>query len=307
MKTARLHLFGPGMRGRRVSAALLQDVFSALLEGAKRAVRLQLEGRSVAPGHSPSWLDAAASFDLVNVEEGSTVLRLESPSLIEAVPEQFRQVQMFTSLDPKSTSLDLLGDALDDAMGARDSESYDDGLLDALLKLQKLSAHGVTKVDFVARKKLTFDEDRIKQLAVLKKSIAADQRVILAGKLDAIRHSDRMFTLDVEGTGGVRGVFTDAISAGEIQTLWGKAIRVSGLVKFKPSGAVQRIEADAIEAASDADIAMWSSMPRPISHGLDVRNLRKPQGPRSGVAAVFGQWPGEETDEEVQRALSELS
>lgn len=307
MKASSIHLYGSEMRGARVSGALLHEVLCALLEGAKRAVRLQLEGRSVAPGHSPAWLDAAARFDLVGIAEGSTLLQLEARTLTEAVPEQFRQVEMFSSLDPDSTCLDLLGDALDDALDARDSENYDDGLLEALQKLQKLSAHGVTKVDFVTRRRITFDDERIRGLAVLKRSIAADQRTILAGKLDAIRHSDRMFTLDVQGVGAVRGVFTDAIPSGVIGTFWGAAVRIAGLAKFRPSGAVQRIEAESIEAASDADVAIWSSMPRPISRDLDLRVLRKSQGPRSGVAAVFGQWPGDESEDEVQRALAELS
>jgi hypothetical protein len=40
---------------------------------------------------------------------------------------------------------------------------------------------------------------------------------------------------------------------------------------------------------------------------LDPRELRKPQGPRSGLAAIVGQWPGDETDEQVRAALAELS
>ena len=35
--------------------------------------------------------------------------------------------------------------------------------------------------------------------------------------------------------------------------------------------------------------------------------VRVPQDPKTGLAAIIGQWPGDETDEEVQQALDELS
>ncbi len=38
-----------------------------------------------------------------------------------------------------------------------------------------------------------------------------------------------------------------------------------------------------------------------------VRELHKRQGPRSGVAAIIGRWPGDETDEEIDKALAAIS
>jgi hypothetical protein len=32
-----------------------------------------------------------------------------------------------------------------------------------------------------------------------------------------------------------------------------------------------------------------------------------PQGPRSGINAIFGRWPGDESDEEIMEALERLS
>ena len=47
--------------------------------------------------------------------------------------------------------------------------------------------------------------------------------------------------------------------------------------------------------------------PPPLGAELDTARLHKPQGPRSGVSAVFGKWPGEETDEEFEELLKESS
>jgi hypothetical protein len=35
--------------------------------------------------------------------------------------------------------------------------------------------------------------------------------------------------------------------------------------------------------------------------------LRVPQGPTTGLNAIIGRWPGEESDADIERALSELS
>lgn len=40
---------------------------------------------------------------------------------------------------------------------------------------------------------------------------------------------------------------------------------------------------------------------------LDLEALRKPQGPDSGINAIIGKWPGDESDEEILPLLEKLS
>jgi hypothetical protein len=72
-----------------------------------------------------------------------------------------------------------------------------------------------------------------------------------------------------------------------------------------PSGAVLRVEADDVRAG-EGNLALWSSAPRPALAALDTRALRRSQGPRSGVSAVFGQWRSDESDDVFEQAISEL-
>ncbi len=48
--------------GARIEGSLLRDLLDVLVEGARRAVRLRVDGRSSAPGSLPSWLDRATSL-----------------------------------------------------------------------------------------------------------------------------------------------------------------------------------------------------------------------------------------------------
>ncbi len=87
--------------------------------------------------------------------------------------------------------------------------------------------------------------------------------------------------------------------------LLGKRVIVSGTAKFRPSGKVLRVEADQIVAAT-GDTTLWEVAPQPLFSDLEPRSLRLPQGSKSGVAAIFGQWPGDESDEDFENAVRHL-
>lgn len=307
MSTSKLHLRGNGLRGKRVAGALLRDLLAALVPAVQRSVRLRLEGRSTAPGVTPVWLDQASSFDFVGTEEGSTVILFDSPKLADAARDKFAQVEMFGGIDPDQTCLDVFAESLTDALsGNADSDRYDDGLLTSMADLQKVFRHGVETIELTNQHSVCIRQQEVAQLDALKRRIAPDQRVIVAGTLDAMRHSDRMFTLELENGSTLRGVLNDGTPLDQLRHLWGQVVKVSGTAKFRPSGAVLRIEADDVRVG-EGNLELWAAAPRPVLAPLDTRALRRSQGPRSGVSAVFGRWPGDESDEAFDRAMSELS
>jgi hypothetical protein len=125
--------------------------------------------------------------------------------------------------------------------------------------------------------------------------------------LDSLRHSNRTFEIVLPGGERVRGVL--AAESGEIAAVGpqlGSPVTVEGTAKFRPSGRLLRLDADWISTLSD-DAALWSGPPRPLFAPLGPVDLRVPQGARSGVAAIFGQWPGDESEEEIEALLRELS
>jgi hypothetical protein len=134
-----------------------------------------------------------------------------------------------------------------------------------------------------------------------------DRRVMVAGKLEMIRHSDRRFTLVLPAGEVLRGVASERVDISDLAGLFGKHVLVSGTVKFRPSGSVLRVEADHIEPASADDVAVFSSAPAPLVDDLDPHARSLPLGLGSGLAAIVGQWPGDETDEQILAALAELS
>lgn len=134
----------------------------------------------------------------------------------------------------------------------------------------------------------------------------APRAIRVAGELDAIRYSDRMFELVLATGEKLRGVAED-VDERELKTLWGKPAVISGMAIFRPSGSLLRIEARHISAATGDDLSVWGAVPKPLAQQSDAAALRIPQGPRTGLNAILGRWPGDETDAMVGRALEDLS
>jgi hypothetical protein len=285
---------------------MLRDLLDALVDAVREAVRLRAEGRSRAPGTIPAWLEKASAFD-VELREGSTQLALTAAPLGGLVPERFfAPHDMFDPVSPAATCLDVFVEALDDALANRtDSDRYDDGLIETMTGFGKVLEHEVRSFELRNGRTRKIERETIEALRQLRRSIPAEQRVRVAGKLDLLKHSSKIFSVELP-SGAVRGVVVGEADFGQLGQLLGKQVVVSGLAKFRPSGRVLRVEADQIVPAL-GDTALWEVMPRPLFGELDLRALHVPQGPRSGIAAIFGQLPEDESDDDFDEAVRALS
>ncbi len=296
-----------------MSASLLKDLLDAILPGVEQALRLRVEGRSVVRGKPPAWLVRATEIHVLPFQSGSTRIFLEAPSLIEAAPEQFQQLDLFTEIDPHQSCLDVYCDSLSDAFhGNLDSERFDGRLLETFLALEKVLNHAVEKLEWkhggtMSFDTMSFDSAAWARLHGLERALPGDRTVQVVGKLDHLKHSQRAFTLVTGDGNSIKGVLTEDVDLDRLRNLWGKQARVVGMAKFRPSGDVLRLEAELVEPATAKDETLWSKKPGPLLDGTASIEIHKPQGPRSGLAAIFGQWPGDESDEDIEAALEEIS
>lgn len=154
---------------------------------------------------------------MVGLHEGSTILVVEAPSLAEAAPEHFGQPDLFRTVDPTRSCLDLLEESVRDAVASRvDSDAYDDGLIRTFEEFSRVLRHGVEAVELGNGTPIRIDR----------------------GSIEAFGRLRRMV---------------------------------------------------------------------PIVEVLDERVLRQPQGPWSGVNAIFGQLADIESDDDIIEALDRLS
>lgn len=310
MPDYRLRVAGSNASGHRISGPLLRDLLDLLAEGSRRALRLRVEGRSVAKGTAPSWLTPAADFDFTGLSDGSCLIHVDAPSLAHAVPEQFEQGSFFLDHHKSAVALwiESVGDALE---GKADSDLFDASLLQGFERdLKRVFSHSVGSVEITnstpQAKPVVLTPDSVEVVRLLRLQTPQSRRVRVAGRLDTLRHSDHRFTMIMADGSTVTGI-AEGVDDHELARLWGREAIVSGVAVFRPSGALLRIEADRVLPASGVDVEIWSDVPVPLEGELDIRALHKAQGPRSGVNAILGKWPGDETDAEIDALLEEIS
>ncbi len=196
------------------------------------------------------------------------------------------------------------------ANGRSDSDLFDQPLLSTFRRFDRILSSGFSSIELTIddasrTPPVVIDADSIRAVDHLIRSTPEPQRTRVSGTLDTIRHSDRMFTLLLEGGKAAKGI-AEGLAAEQLASLFGQSVVVSGTAVFRASGALLRIEAESIEPAG-RDAAVWARVPTPLFQVMDGGSLRQSQGPRSGVNAVIGRWPGDESDEEIAVALRELS
>ncbi|HEY0022579.1 MAG TPA: hypothetical protein VGB24_06695 [Longimicrobium sp.] len=306
-----LLLHGYRSPGAGLPGALVRDLLDAVDRGAKGAVRLRLEGRSSAKGgFPPAWVSTAAGFQMSGFHAGLPGVELRIPTLGEALPHKFAQEELFPSVDPASSALSLMGRGLADAQaGNGDSDAYDSPLLRTFGEFREVFRHGVQAVELRNGRPdsapVMITPAGIAAAERLQKQTPRPQRVRVAGKVDAIRHSDRAFTLVMESGEVIRGILAEG-DPDELAPHFGRATIVGGMAQFRPSGSLLRIDADLLEPADEHALSMWSEAPRPLFGGSPDREVRR-QGSRSGINAFIGAWPGEESEDEIFAMLEEIS
>jgi len=270
---------------------------------------MRVEGRSAAGGPKPSWLEPGSKFDFLGISEGSSIVRLEAPSLAQAAPEAFGQGSLF--VDNTQSAIDLLEESLADALaGKADSDLYDPAMLAAFEEaLERVFSHPIETLELRksndTRLPRVICRDGIDEVRRLRAQTPPGRLVRVSGTLDTIRHSDRRMNLVLKE--GVATCLASEIGEDDLRSLWGHDVVVTGKAVFRPSGKLLRIEAERIVVATDEDLELWSDDVEPFEGELDRKALNRSQGPLTGINALIGQWPGEESDEEMEAILEEIS
>jgi hypothetical protein len=129
-------------------------------------------------------------------------------------------------------------------------------------------------------------------------SPASSSRVRLEGTLDMVQASDSSFRLvlaDGRTIPGklVRGPITS------LARVLGRRLLVFGTGKFGPAGELEWVEADGF-LPNDGESWTVSATDPPVSDEVREELARR-------LRSVIGKWPGDETDEQINAALEELS
>ena len=298
--------------GRKVPPKAFGELLRVIPDAVRFSIRMAFESRSRAKGKRPRWLTAASDIRFLDHSgDDETILHFEAPRLGEAADVLYRQKELWpTRPEPNDTGFDLLGDVIADVTASNsDSERFDRPLLQQLQRFKHGLNGSFQKLEFTGTR-YTFSQPAVITPAVIRTAhkLSHDtphpQRIRIVGKLDMIRKSTNSFAIKLKDGQEVRGVLTDGEIA-RVTELFGQEVLVFGKAIYRPSGKLLRIDAEEFVQAGERD-EFFSTIPKPKRSRYDLREVLREQQHKKGVSAIFGKWPGDETDEEVAEALKEL-
>jgi hypothetical protein len=265
------------------------------------------------PGRRPEWLDRAADIRFTgHAGNGEAILNFEAPTLGEAAQELYRQQELWpTRPDADDTGFDLLGDVLSEvAAHNADSERFDLPLLRRIERFGKVLDGPYRQIAVISRRHATshpapISAETIETARSFYQSTPSPRQVRVVGRLDMLRASTQTFALRLDDGQEIRGVLPEG-SIEDVKPLLNRRVLVLGRAVYRVSGRLLRVDAARV-LAGERESSIWSRMPEPGTAKVDTSRLRRPQGPRSGMAAIMGHWPGDESDEAIEAALEKLS
>ncbi len=280
------------------------------LEGAARdATLMAFRGRSGASGRPPTWLQAATDIRFRGISgDGATNFHFEAPRLGDAAAELYEQREFWSQKpDPEWTALDLLGPVVSEiSRRNEESDRFDGPLLSRVYAFGRAIRAGFDEIYPPAgsgQAECPISAQTVEAAKVLRLETPLSRQVRIVGSLDMLRASTQGLALRLDTGEEVRGVLSDSVRS--LTAYLERRVVLFGQAVFRPSGRLLRVDVDSWEPG-ESEPSFFSRVPQPLSSPARRKALLKPQGPRTGVAAFFGRWPGEETDEELLAALRAL-
>lgn len=307
-----LALHGPRVSGGRPCPEAVGRVLRLIEPVVRESVSMGFRNTSRLPGRRPEWFNRASDIRFVGVSKGpqdATLLHFEAPRFGDAAEDLYRQGEFFrVRPHEEDTGFDLLGDVLTDIRnGAEDSLNFDARLLKhvgSFKKLKGLESVVVSGHRLDCDNPPMLDADIANAARSMCNRTPPATRARIAGKLDMVRDHDNVFEMILEDSVTVRGLWT----GGDMATLgdfFRRDVVVEGQAVFRVSGKLLRIEADAVKISTDAD-SFFRRIPAPAPKRLDQRSFLRPQTEHTGAGAIYGGWPGDETEQEILAALKEM-
>lgn len=292
-------------QSRAQALGFQKNLWGLLLEGSQQALRLRVEGRSKAKGPAPQWLKEATQVEFKGYGNRPGELLFSAPPLGTVMEQDDRRPLFPRAYSPNQTALELLEESIADAMALRrDSEWMDEAFLDTLEGHLKPIFRDTPSLHWANGRSLDLNPESVGQLEALRRETPPKQWCRIVGKLEVIRHSDHAFALMLEDGRAIRGV-ADPDLDHTMKKWWGEKVVVEGQAVFRPSQNLLRVEAHKIDLAEKGD-AIWSAIPAPLFPDLSLQALHEAQGPKAGLAAIIGKWPGNESDETLLESLDAL-
>jgi hypothetical protein len=268
---------------------------------------------SVGGGPAPAWLDKVSHLDVTGLGPDSAVLLVEAPTFAEAASDRFpADLQLpflgepTSALDVSRTAVDLFRLVLTSVLsGDAQHLQVDRPMLDACVRFARAPVDpfgGVRLEDGDQGNSIEVRAADAACLEHLRYETPRPRAVRVVGVLDTVSAERAGILLKLRDGSLIPGR-VDALEPEVLPGLLNTRVAMEGMAYSRPSGQLSVIDVDYLGPAREQGDELFERAPGPFGGPLPAP---VPQDERSGVAAMFGTWPGDETDEELLAALAEV-
>lgn len=245
----------------------------------------------------------------IQTSNSATRLIVEAPPLLIAAPEAFAQLKLFeNTLTAQDTAVALLEESMRAAVaGNAQSDTLDRGVLGAITQFQTVLEMGFSSIALNggAAPAVEITQPKLDAVKNLVRTAPEPRKVIVSGTLDTLTNSRRVFILKPKNGGAIRGFYPQSFS-GSIAGLYGQTVVIDGEATYRPSGVISSIVASHIQLAAPGD-EIWQTIPKAPRTLDDVKPKNPAMSGKNPFARLFGAWPGDESEEEIEEMLARLS
>ncbi len=307
--TYQLKIEGLATPAGTITVRALVQLLQGLTDCAQHGLRLAIEGASIKSGRPPAWLEKAVDLTVSGLEKGSTVLDIEASTLGEVLGPELQQQDFWMKPPaPEDTAFSVIARSVRDTTAEiLESDYYDAGVLRSLLNLRPFLKTEAKAVQLVSAGRphecfvLTMAE--MEKVERLKTCMHDPQAFIDSGHLDAIQHSRKRFQLVLPEGQVIPGRIDEQLmNAESLREFWGRDVTVKGTVHFKPSGAVQLLEAQLIKGKEPGE-ELFAEVPRAQTEAQIATEALQTSGRKDWLGTLWAKWPGDEPVEEILEAL----
>lgn len=302
-----IRLAGAEQDDGKIDLQRLALLAHAITDIAKGALQIRLHGFSTERGRKSERISNALKIKLSDLKIGSTILELECNSFEETLIGEQGNIfnpKILNEL-PNQTPMSLVIDSFRQALNYKEEISeLDKALLKKLKNFEKVfvaEEEIVTMANRGSIPDLSLSKKDFQKIQILEESIPEPQEILINGIVDELKFSKSRVAIATKD-GIVSGILSDDLAPQDISKYWGRELTIAGTAHYLPSGKMSFVFIEKLFEPSESD-KYFSKPSKKETVQQQIQRQQKALKNRNLITDIVGQWPGDESIDEILKGI----
>jgi len=302
-----IRLAGADQDDGKIELDRLVQLAQSITNIARGALQVKLVGVSNEKGRRSEKISTALKIKLSDLKKGSTILELECESFkstLQGHPGDLFKSEILEQL-PDKTPMSLVIESFREAMNYNEDSTFlDKPLLKKLKDFKKVFVSDdelLTISNQGSIAEITLRKSDFKKIGILEESFPEPQEILINGVVEELKYSKLRVGIATK-QGLVNAVLSEELEPMDISKYWGQELTIAGRMHFLPSGKASFIYIERIFKPNEFD-DYFSKPVSKLNIEQQIQKKLKHQKHTNLLGDVVGQWPGDESIDEILKDL----